>query len=209
MRILLLGATGRVGSHLLKLAIDDGHQITAFVRDPSRLKSSSKNITVFTGNARNKDDIVAAAPHHDIIISALGTDGAETLSESMPHVISAMKLHNINRIITVGTAGILQSRISPELYRYQSSETKRRTPKAVRAARDHQMAYEQLANSEVVWTVVCPTYLPDEERQGKYRYVENFLPIDGEKISVADTADFTYSLIGSKQFLRTRVGLAY
>jgi uncharacterized protein len=209
LRILLLGSTGRVGTPLLQLLLASGHQVTAFVRDQSRLKFSADTMEVFVGNALNKEDIEMVMPNHDIVLSTMGTDGKETLSESMPYIIDAMVANKIGRIITVGTAGILKSRISPEFYRFQSTESRRRSPKSTRAAEDHKAAYEALANSSLDWTVVCPTYLPDGEALGEYRYEVNYLPINGEKISVGDTAQFTYRQINSDEFLGCRVGIAY
>ena len=38
MKVVLLGATGFVGSALLKEALDRGHTVTAIVRDPENLE---------------------------------------------------------------------------------------------------------------------------------------------------------------------------
>lgn len=209
MKILLLGATGRVGSEILKLALDDRHEVTAFVRDQNRLNTKNTNLKVCVGNVLIKEDINKVIPNHDIVISALGTDGQETLSKGIPYIINAMQENGLRRIITVGTAGILNSRVSPELYRFQSSETKRRSPRSTRAAEDHRGFFELLAKCSLEWTIVCPTYLPDGEKLARYRYEKNFLPINGERISVADTSEFTYKQILSNEFLRSRVGIAY
>lgn len=143
---------------------------------------------------------------NDVIISALNTDGGTTLSESMPFVIETMEKEDIKRIITIGTAGILQSRISPKLLRYQTSESKQ---KSTRAAEEHNKVYDMLQSSNLDWTIVCPTYLPDGERMGKYRIERNFLPEVGSKISVPDTAEFAFSQIQSSDYIKMRVGIAY
>ncbi|RXI99863.1 hypothetical protein DS745_13360 [Anaerobacillus alkaliphilus] len=207
MRILLLGASGRVGSEFLKLANIDNQEVTAFVRDRTTLIYQAK--TVHEGNVLRKEDIHSAMANQDIVVSALGTDGKATLSGSIPFIIESMKYYGIKRIITVGTAGILQSRVSPSLYRYQSTETRRRSPRATQAAEDHRLAYETLKSSTLDWTVICPTYLPDGEAIGNYRYEVDYLPIDGEKISVGDTAQFTFEQITSNKHIHCRVGLAY
>ena len=38
-RILILGATGSLGRHVLHQALAAGHEVTVFVRTPSRLPS--------------------------------------------------------------------------------------------------------------------------------------------------------------------------
>ena len=110
MNILILGATGRVGSHLVNHALQDNHHVTALIRSPEKIQLENERLTIVQGNVLHKEDIKRAMTGIDVVISALSTDGATTLSESMPHIIDAMENEGIQRIITIGTAGILQSR---------------------------------------------------------------------------------------------------
>lgn len=206
MNILILGATGRVGSQLVNYALHDKHHVTALVRSPEKIQINNEHVTIIRGNVLNKEDIERAMYGIDVVISTLSTDGAKTLSESMPHIIEAMENEGIQRIITVGTAGILQSRTTPDLLRYQSSESKR---KLTRAAEDHHKVYDLLKQSSLQWTIVCPTYLPDGDRLGEYRVERDYLPVDGAKIHVSDTAEFTYKQIYSNKYIKSRVGIAY
>lgn len=206
INILILGATGRVGGQIVKYALHDKHHVTVLVRTPEKIQIDDENLTIIQGNVLNKGDIIRAMHGVDVIISALNTDGATTLSESMPLIIEEMEKKGMQRIITVGTAGILQSRVTPNLLRYQSSESKR---KSVSAAEEHFKVYDMLRQSNLEWTIVCPTYLPDGERVGKYRIEHNFLPEGGNKISVSDTAEFTFSQIKRCDNLKVRVGIAY
>ncbi|WP_404449699.1 SDR family oxidoreductase [Sutcliffiella horikoshii] len=206
MNILILGATGRVGNQILSHALTDNHQITLLVRDPNKIKMNDVNLTIIQGDVLNEDDIVRVMPGNDLVISALNTDGTTTLSESMPLIIKAMENEGIQRIITIGTAGILQSRITPNLLRYQSSESKR---KSTRAAKEHHKVFDMLKQTTLKWTIVCPTYLPDGERKGEYRVEHNFLPEGGVEISVPDTAEFAFNQIKSSDYIKSRVGIAY
>jgi uncharacterized protein len=206
MNILILGATGRVGSQLVTYALHDRHHVTVLVRTPEKIQINSENLTIIQGNVLNKNDIVRAMHGIDVVISALNTDGTNTLSESMPLIIKAMENEGIQRIITIGTAGILQSRTTPTVLRYQSSESKR---KSTRAAQEHHKVYDTLKQSALDWTIVCPTYLPVGKRVGKYRIERDFLPEDGVEISVPDTAEFAYSLIKTSDYIKSRVGIAY
>lgn len=207
MNIFLLGATGRVGKSIMKRAIADGHQVTALVRSPEKITElKTESVQILQGNVLNENDIMKGMKHADIVVSALGTDKNDTLSKSMPFIVKAMEHYKISRITTIGTAGILNSRTQPELYRFQSNESKRRI---TTAAEDHLAAYKILAASELRWTIVCPTYLPDEEEIGKYRVERNVLPEDGQKISVADTAAFSYQQLLDDTYVHTRVGIAY
>ncbi|KKI88902.1 hypothetical protein WQ54_28685 [Bacillus sp. SA1-12] len=206
MNILILGATGRVGSQIVTYSLHDRHHVTVLVRTPEKIQINNENLTIIQGNVLNKDDIVRAMHGIDVVISALNTDGTTTLSESMPLIIEAMENEGIKRIITIGTAGILQSRTTPNSLRYQSSESKQ---KSTRAAKEHHKVYDMLKQSTLEWTIVCPTYLPNGERVGKYRIDRNFLPEGGAEISVHDTAEFTFRQIKASDYIKSRVGIAY
>ncbi|MNJ45645.1 NmrA-like family protein [compost metagenome] len=207
MKISILGVTGRVGRQLAALALQDGHQVTALVRDPGKMVMvTGDHLTLVQGNALNKEDITRVLHGHEIVLSALSTDGTTTLSASIPLIIDTMQEEGIKRIITIGTAGILQSRTQPQLLRYQSDESKR---KLTRAAEEHHKVYELLQQSELDWTIVCPTYLPDGAHMGIYREERNFLPEGGSEISVPDTAEFAYRQINNPEYIKSRVGIAY
>jgi putative NADH-flavin reductase len=206
VNICLFGATGRVGSIILENAISQQHSVTALVRDMKKLNSYGAGLEVKIGNVLNETDIANSLTGSDVVISALNTDGTTTLSESMPLIIKHMKEQEIKRIITIGTAGILQARSTPHLYRFQSSESKR---KSTRDAEEHLKAYLMLKDSGLDWTVVCPTYLPVGERKGYYRYEKDFLPDHPSSISIYDTADFAFKQLINKQFIGSRVGLTY
>lgn len=211
MNLLLLGATGRVGRYILEYALADGHTVTVLVRSPGKLEEYvlkyGRQLQIVRGDATRPEDVSRALEGGAAaVISALNTDGTTTLSVNMALLIPLMQERSVARLITVGTAGILQSRIEPGLYRYESSETRRRS---TRAAEEHRQVYELLRDSVLDWTIVCPTYLPDGERTGIYRVEKNVLPEGGSQITIADTADFTYRQWESREYIGVRVGIAY
>lgn len=211
MNLLLLGATGRVGRFILEYALADGHTVTALVRSPDKLEDYILRygtlLQIVQGDATNAEDVAQALEGGTTaVISALNTDGTTTLSVNIRLLIRLMQEQSVPRLITVGTAGILQSRTEPGLYRYESSEPRRRS---TRAAEEHRRVYELLRDSALDWTIVCPTWLPDGARTGIYRVEKDLLPEDGTQIMTADTTDFTYRQLSSSDFLHTRVGIAY
>jgi len=206
VNITLFGATGRVGSVILENALSNQHSVRVLVRDSSKLNIKRDGLLVKEGNVLNETDIASSLTGSDVVISSLNTAGTTVLSDSMPFIIKHMKAQGIHRIITIGTAGILQARSAPHLYRFQSSESKR---KSTRDAEEHLRAFLLLRDSGLEWTVVCPTYLPIGERIGHYRYEKDFLPDDPSSISIYDTADFAYNQLFSNEFIGSRVGITY
>ncbi|WP_422122116.1 NAD(P)-dependent oxidoreductase [Planococcus sp. X10-3] len=204
MKLAIFGATGRVGSEILKRALEESHQVTALQRSPKLDKHP--NLTTVFGNVRHKKDVERSIAGADAVISALGTDKTTTLTDAMPFIIESMEAHGIKRIITIGTAGILNSRLEEGKLRYQGGDSNR---KMTFAAEQHEKAYRMLEQSNLEWTVVCPTYLPDGEARGGYRVEKDFLPEGGKEITVGDTAEFAYRQLEDTAYTSSRVGLAY
>lgn len=205
MKIALFGAHGRVGQAFLRFVqVDERYMVRSLIR--TNREEMLAGMFQVTGNSRNQEDVLETIKGSDIVVSCLSTDGDDTLSVSMEHIVQAMKQTGTSRIITIGTAGILKARQQPELYRFETNESRRTTS---RAAKEHAKAFEILQSTELDWTIICPTYLPDGEVTRSYRYEKNFLPIDGQKISVEDTAHFLYQQLNSKEFVHQRVGIAY
>ncbi|WP_096440218.1 NAD(P)-dependent oxidoreductase [Alteribacter populi] len=205
MNILLFGTTGRVGSHILKLVDNSPHLFTAFVRSPEKLPSPlPSNVRIVRGDAKKKEDILEAIKGQDGVISCLSTDKTNLLSSFTPHLVTAMEKEMVKRIVSVGTAGILQARTEPEVYRFQSSESNR---KATSAAEDHLQAFLTLKESSLDWTLICPTYLPNGEETGNIRYETDYLPEGGKRVTTGDTARFAFEQFFKEDFIQQRVGL--
>lgn len=204
MKIAIFGATGRVGSVIIDQALKDGHSVQALFRNHTERKH--ENLHIHYGDASNKEDVFKTIKGCDAVISALGTDKQDALTRSMVHILPAMRKESIKKIITIGTAGILDSKREPGKLRFHSTESNRRLSTA---AEDHCRAFLMLNQSSMDWTIVCPTYLPDGERIGKYRTEINTLPDNPSSISMYDTGDFAYSLLQSDKFLQKRVGITY
>lgn len=203
MNIALFGGTGRVGRAFLKTALEENRHVRMLARNPEQVEAHAQ---IIEGNARELASIEKTLTGCGAVVSCLGTDGNDTLTVAVPMIISAMKKEGIKRIITIGTAGILQARTSPDLYRFQSGESRRTL---TRAANEHLNAYLSLKESGLEWTVVCPTYLPDGELTKEFRVEEDFLPEDGKQISAEDTGYFAYKVLAEDLYVEKRVGIAY
>ncbi|WP_416149150.1 NAD(P)-dependent oxidoreductase [Salipaludibacillus sp. HK11] len=208
MNMLILGATGRVGSHVVTLALDAGYDVTALVRSPNKLNTevrNNPNLHVIKGNVLNSQDVeLAISDNIDVVFSALATDKNDTLSQATPIIIDAMVKQNKARFISIGTAGILQARSNPEVYRFQSQESRR---KSTNAAEDHLAAYHALKSSNLDWTIFCPTYLPDGPLTKQILFEVDMLPENTSRITVTDTAWFTFQHLFNEDFYGYRVGI--
>ncbi|WP_313894334.1 NAD(P)H-binding protein [Psychrobacillus sp.] len=203
MKIVLFGATGRVGNEVLSLLLENKYEVTVLVRTPEKLKTHSQ-LTIIQGNACVRADVEKAISGADAVISALGTDQSTVLTESITHIIYVMTKLNIKRIVTIGTAGILISRENQNLLKYQSAESKR---KSTVAAKEHHKVYDLLNTSGLDWTIVCPTYLPTGAETDAYIVERNLLPLGAVQSTTGDVALFAYNELVKKEHVGYRVGL--
>ena len=203
MKIALFGATGRVGRAILTLLLEQDIKVTALVRNPEKVEPHV-GLTVLQGDARNTADIVETLAGVDAVISALGTDKTTVLTESITHIISIMQKEHLKRIITIGTAGILDSRTEVGGLRYQSSESKR---KSTTAAREHHRVFELLQDAPLDWTIVCPTYLPTGNATEEYIVLRDQLPEEAVQTTTGDTALFAVNELLKNEHIGYRVGI--
>lgn len=205
MKIALFGGTGRTGSQFASMADASGHELKMLIRSPEKADSLPASAEQIHGDALDQAKMRKTLQGADMVVSALGTDKQDVLSNFTPLLLKEMNDLSITHLITVGTAGILQSRTEPHLYRFESPESKRRS---TTAAEDHQAAYEYIKETSYCWTVVCPTFLPDGENTASWRYETDYLPEDGTRISTGNTADFLMHVLENhSQFCQKRIGV--
>ncbi|MFC7439605.1 NAD(P)-dependent oxidoreductase [Laceyella putida] len=107
MKIALVSATGMIGQRILQEALRRGHQVTAVVRDPSRLMRQHENLRVATGDIFDVPSIAQAAAGHDVVISAYGPKFGEeeALVKATRSLIDGVKQSGVRRLLAVGGAG--------------------------------------------------------------------------------------------------------
>jgi len=99
MKVLIIGAAGRIGSVALASCLKNGYNVTAFVRTPSKLPNdvvSHPNVTVFQGDALSKESLVNAIKNQDAVIQAAvyGSDSPFGTSDSeavVRNIVEAVK----------------------------------------------------------------------------------------------------------------------
>ena len=161
MRILVFGSTGKTGLQIVRQALDRGHTVAAFLRDPAKLELSHANLNKITGNILRPDSIEAAfSEHYDAIISALGVFHREPkteLSDGTQNIINAMQGRGIRRLLVVSSLGAGSSRGQGN---FLARNLQRLLLSHVLADKDTQEQY--IAASGLDWTIVRPPQLTDD-----------------------------------------------
>ena len=112
MKIALIGATGFVGSAILQEALDRGHEVTAIVRDPTKLTPHPK-LHPSEADVQNEDEVARLVAGHDAVISAFnpGWSNPDIYNQQVKGtraIINGVKKAGIKRLLFVGGAGSLE-----------------------------------------------------------------------------------------------------
>lgn len=75
MKVIVFGASGNVGSFLVKYGVELGHQVTAFVRQPQKLKQIlgsdlAKKIKIFAGDALDEETVAKSLKGQQAVVNA-------------------------------------------------------------------------------------------------------------------------------------------
>ena len=109
--VVLIGATGFVGSAILNELLSRGHKVTAVVRNAAKLPKND-NLTAVEEDVANVDAITNIAKGKDAVISAYNPgwnnpDIKRLIEENYPKIVEAVKKSGVQRLLIVGGAGTL------------------------------------------------------------------------------------------------------
>jgi len=108
-RVLIFGATGGTGQHLVRQALDRGLHVTAFVRDPTKLDIEDENLRIALGDMLNGESVERAmAEGFDAVFCAAGIYQREyktDLSDGTKNILAAMKKCGVRRLLVVSSLG--------------------------------------------------------------------------------------------------------
>ncbi|MEU0581593.1 NAD(P)-binding oxidoreductase [Streptomyces griseoincarnatus] len=205
MKLLILGATGPTGRHVVDLAVRSGDSVTAFVRNPAALGDLAERVTPVTGDATSHRDLAAAAAGHDAIVSALGrgnsvrADGLFTRASAA--VIGAAGEVGVSRLVWLSSFGV------GDTFGWSSTTQKLIYGTLLRSIyADKAIADESIRSSGLDWTLVYPTRLTHGPARGTCR-ADDRLPMKGNPtISRADVAAFMHRAAHGREWInRTAV----
>ena len=185
MKLVIFGATGKIGQEIVKQSIAQGNEVTAFVRDPSKIALNNNNLKIMTGDIYELTAVTQAVQGQDAVICSLGSNdlGKTTVrSEGTANIINAMKEKHVNRLVVVSAMGVGES------WSTLSFVNKLFFATLLSSARqDHEKQEVVVKESDLDWTVIRPSGLTDTPLTGSYAIGEN-IPAKTSKIARADVA---------------------
>jgi putative NADH-flavin reductase len=197
MKIAIIGASRGIGAELLKAAIEEGHEVTALVRDPAKLNASIPGLKVVKGDILDPSSVAEAIAGQEAICVCIGIPPTrkpvDVFSRGTQNILNAIETGSNQKLILVtgigagdskGHGGFFYDRILNPLLLATNYADKDRAESIVKA-------------SNVDWLIVRPGFLTDDPRNGTYRVIDNLSGVTAGKISRADVADFILKQLAS------------
>jgi uncharacterized protein YbjT (DUF2867 family) len=212
MKLTVFGATGGIGGHVVRQALDAGHKVTAVVRDPARFDVSHPALEVATVPGLTDPEVLRPVLEgSDAVISGVGPRGRKdgpVASSTTRGILRAMEASGVRRFVAVSAVPVGPV---PE----GESFVNRRIllPFISALLRD---VYADLAEMEdeirrstTEWTVVRPPKLVDKPLTGTYQTCVGGNVPRGYAISRADVAHAMLAALDDPATLGQAVGVAY
>jgi putative NADH-flavin reductase len=185
MKLFILGATGGIGQHLLRIALERGHQVTAYVRSPQKIGFTHERLKVVQGDLFNLDQMAHSMAGHDAVLSSFGplTVRSSTLRREFGRALAAaLRKSDIRRTEIVSAAflfrdlGLFGRLLKATLFRQMVP--------------DMAGMESEVCQGDLDWTIVRPPRLTNGPARHSYRTADGNLPKGGFLISRADVAHF-------------------
>ncbi len=215
MRLTIFGATGGTGTALVEQALAAGHDVTAVVRDPTRLRitppfaAGRSRLHVETADVMDPAAIVPFVDEVDAVVSALGPRGrgpTTVTSEGARSIIEAMEKGDARRLIVV-TGSIVDDTGNGFFMTQLVKPLARRTFLADVCA-DMRRAEDIVHATDLDWTIVRPPRLTDKPATGEYRAAIDRNVPRGVQIPRADVATYILDHLADPSTFRTHVFVA-
>lgn len=209
LKIIVFGASGGTGRHVVEQALKTGLEVTAFVRSPEKLGIDHPNMTIFQGDVMDAENVEQAIAGHDAVISTLGPTRPPVpgmMETAAKNIVAAMKNHGIKRIISTTGGGVRDPQDQPKLFDHIMKSLL--TLMAGAVLKDSEANVNVIRSSNLDWTIVRFPRLIDGERTGNYRagYVGKN---SGSQLSRADGADFVLKELESGEYLHKMPIVSY
>jgi len=209
MRLLVFGATGGTGRELVIQALEQGHDVTAYARDPAKIEDiQHARLTVVRGDVLDAPSVKNAVAGHEGVLVTIGVAAVRTTlrEEGTRNIVAAMESTGVKRLICQSSLGVGDSRANLSFFtKYVIVGIYLR-----HAFADHERQEAVVRSSSLDWTIVRPPHLKDGPRTGVYRH--EFPPTEKRIqgwISRADVADFMLKQLADDTYVRQTPGVSY
>lgn len=208
MKVIVFGATGTIGRLTVERMLADGHDVTAFARQPQKLDITSRNLSLFAGDATDPAQVAEAVKGHEAVVIAIGAGMSRSSlirSQGTMNVIQAMQEHGVKRLIVQSTLGAHDSWGNLNFFWKRIMFGALLRP----VFKDHELQEQLVRASGLDWTIVRPSAFTDDPARGTFQ-----VGFDGKernlslKIPRGDVAAFLTKQLADRTFRRQAVAIS-
>jgi putative NADH-flavin reductase len=221
MRLAIFGPTGGTGRRLVERAIAEGHDVTAFARNPSRVTARHERLQIVVGDAFDPAAVREAVAGNEAVICVLGSrtpsnplhprrpgDPNGVTSVGTKNIIAAMKDHGLRRLVCQTAWGVGESRQDPGFAGAFFMNVL--VPPLLRDEYADKEAQERIMEgSDLDWVIVRPMILTNGPWTNDYRVDVDLKPGRRPYISRADVVDFLLKQLTDDTFVRSTPAIGY
>jgi putative NADH-flavin reductase len=221
MRVVIFGPTGGTGRRVMERAIAEGHEVTAFLRNPSRMSARHQRLKIVVGDAFDPGQVREGVAGNEAVISVLGSrrpsnplhprrpgDPHGVASAGSANIIAAMKEHGVRRLVCQTAWGVGESKQDPGFA--GAFFMKVLVPPLLRDEYADKEAQEKIVRqSDLEWTIVRPMILTNGPWTNDYRAGKDLKPGRRPYISRADVAGFLMRQLADDTFVRSTPAIGY
>jgi putative NADH-flavin reductase len=195
MNIALIGASGFIGSALLKEALSRGHQVTALVTRPEKLAAAA-NLKAVKVDVNATDALAAQLKGQDAALSAFSGHAQSNVQEyyetGIRSIVAAAKLAEVPRLLVVGGAGSLE--VAPGVQLLDTPAFPAAYKGTAEGAR--QVLNRLREEKSLNWTMLSPSaVIAPGERTGKFRLGGDQLLADAQGNSHISVEDYAVAML--------------
>ena len=197
-KIVLIGASGFIGSAILNEALERGHKIVAIVRHPEKINTVSKNLVVKQGDVSSADTVAEVCKGAEAVISAYNPgwknpDIAEETTRVYRSILEGVRRSGISRFLVVGGAGSLF--IAPGKRLMDSGIIPESFLPAVRALAGFYLN-DLMAEKVIDWVFFSPAGIIEPgERTNKFRLGKDDMIVNEKGVSRISVQDYAVAMI--------------
>ena len=183
----------------MERALSAGHEITALVRDPSKLKRPQSGLRIIEGDAREASAVADAVQGADAVISALGS-GEDTVTLFGRNAVAVMERTGTKRIVSLVGASVVVPGDLPSM----SMSMLRLITRTLGGTmlKDGETHARELAASNLDYTLVRPPRLTDGPASGRIQHDLTLKLGPTSSISRADLAAFLLEIAVEGRYIR-------
>lgn len=212
MNIALIGASGFIGSALLREALARGHRVTALVGRPEKL-AAQPGLTALKADVQDTAALAQQLGNHDAVLSAFSghaqADVYDYYLRGIRSIIEATRLAGVPRLLVVGGAGSLE--VAPGVQLLDTPAFPAAYKPTAEGARQALVLLQQ--ETLLDWTLLSPAAeIAPGARSGKFRLGGDQLLVDAaghSRISVEDYAVAFIDELEKPAHSRRRFTVAY